>query len=176
MKPDQVNSLYKLMTQKQLANMTIDAITNKSPDSELELIKANIEKGLYRLPVWEYRHHLQGYEQLSFVYGLHWWKAQALTTLAGDFLNNTHLTEHSDDMREVYKVFCCKLASIEQALVEVCNKAKFDINAVKWLAEMGKAVDAFRPLPPNTEPTELEHYRYVFHVAAMLEYTPENGV
>jgi hypothetical protein len=143
MKPDQVNSLYKLMTPKQLANMTIDAITNKSPDSEIKLIKDNIEKGLYRLPVWEYRHHLQGYEQLSFVYGLHWWKAQALTTLAGDFLNNTHLTEHSDDMREVYRVFCSKLVSIEQALIEVCNKAKFDINAVKWLAEMDKSVDAF---------------------------------
>jgi hypothetical protein len=128
MKPDQVNSLYKLMTPKQLANMAIDAITNKSPDSELELIKDNIEKGLYRLPVWEYRHHLQGYEQLSFVYGLHWWKAQALATLAGDFLNNTHLTEHSDDMQEVYRVFCGKLASIEQAMCEVCNKAKFDIN------------------------------------------------
>jgi hypothetical protein len=170
MKPDQVNSLYKLMTPQQLANMTIDAITNKSPDSELKIIKDSIQTGLYRLPVWEYSHHLRGYEQLSFCYGLQFWKAQALATLAGDFLNNTHLTEHSDDMRQVYKVFCGKLASIEQALVEVCNKAKFDIDAVKWLAEMDSSSNAFRPLPPNTEPTQLDHYRYMLHTAAMLDY------
>jgi len=175
MNPKQVNQLYKQLTPKELANLTIETINKGLPSKELDLIKDNIEKGLYRLPVWEYRHHLQGYEQLSFVYGLHWWKAQALATLAGDFLNNTHLTEHSDEMQEVYRVFCSKLVSIEQALIEVCNKAKFDINAVKWLAEMDKSVDAFRPLPPKTEPTELEHYRYVFHVAALLEYNPENG-
>lgn len=176
MKPDQVNSLYKLMTPTQLANITIDAITNKSPDSELKLIKDSIEKGLYRLPVWEYRHHLQGYEQLSFVYGLHWWKTQALATLAGENMDSDLIDEQlSYDLLKAYKVFCGKLASIEQALIEVCNKAKFDINAVKWLAEMDKSVNAFRPLPPNTEPTELEHYRYVFHVAALLEYNPENG-
>lgn len=178
MRPDQVNKLYKQLTPTELANLTIDAITNRLPDSELDLINDSLETGLYRLPVWEYRHHIKGYEQLSFVYGLHWWKAQALATLAGDFLNNTHLTEHSDDMREVYKLFCGKLASIEQALSEVCIKAKFDIKAVKWLAEISETnSQAFRPLPPNTEPTELEHYRYVFHTAAMLVYSTntENG-
>jgi|GEM_PF-1927182 len=176
MKIEQVNKLYKQLTPTELANLTIDAVTNKSPDSELELIKDNIETGLYRLPVWEYRHHLKGYEQLSFCYGLQWWKAQALATLAGDFMNDTNSAESDhDDMRQVYRVFCGKLASIEQALIEVCNKAKFDINAVKWLAEMGNSSNAFRPLPPNTEPTELDHYRYMFHTAAMLEYTPENG-
>ena len=177
MKIDQVNKLYKQLTPTELANMTIDAVSNKLPDSELELINDSLETGLYRLPVWEYRHHIKGYEQLSFVYGLHWWKAQALATLAGDFMNDTNSAElDHDDMRQVYRVFCGKLASIEQALIEVCNKAKFDINAVKWLAEISEPdKNPFRPLPPNTEPTELEHYRYVFHIAAMLEYTPENG-
>jgi hypothetical protein len=170
MKPDQVNKLYKQLTPTELANLTIEAVTNRLPDSELELIQDSIETGLYRLPVWEYRHHIKGYEQLSFVYGLHWWKAQALTTATGEIMNHKLMTEpFSDDLLQIYKVFCGKLASIEQALSEVCIKAKFDIKAVKWLAEISETnSQAFRPLPPNTEPTELEHYRYVFHTAAML--------
>jgi hypothetical protein len=174
MNPKQVNQLYKQLTPKELANLTIETINKGLPSKELELIKDSIQTGLYRLPVWEYRHHLRGYEQLSFCYGLQWWKAQALATLAGDFMNHTSIAEsHYDDMVNVYRVFCGKLASIEQALVEVCNKAKFDIEAVKWLAEMDSSSNAFRPLPPNTEPTQLDHYRYMFHVAALLDY-PES--
>jgi len=173
MKAAQVNKLYKQLTPTELANLTIDAITNRLPDNELELIQDSIETGLYKLPHHDYRKHLQGYEQLSFVYGLHWWKAQALATATGEIMNHKLMTEpFSDDLLQIYKVFCGKLASIEQALSEVCIKAKFDIKAVKWLAEISEPdKNPFRPLPPNTEPTELEHYRYVFHIAAMLEYS-----
>jgi hypothetical protein len=176
MKAAQVNKLYKQLTPTELANLTIEAVTKRLPDNELALIKDSIETGLYRLPVWEYRKHLDGYEQLSFVYGLHWWKAQALATATGEIMNHKPMTEpFSDDLLQIYKVFCGKLASIEQALSEVCIKAKFDIKAVKWLAEMSETnSQAFRPLPPNTELTELEHYRQLFHAAAMLEY-PDNG-
>jgi hypothetical protein len=76
-------------------------------------------------------------------------------------------------------VFYGKLASMELALIEVCTKAKFDIKAVKWLAEMTETDSkVFRPIPPNTELTELAHYMQLFHMAAMLEYpdsTAKNG-
>jgi hypothetical protein len=180
MKAAQVNKLYKQLTPTELANLTIEAVTKRLPDNELELIQDSIETGLYRLPVWEYRHHIKGYEQLSWVYGCHYWKAQALATVASKHMNDNDLPEPlSDDLLKAYKVFCGKLASMELALIEVCTKAKFDIKAVKWLAEMSETdSQAFRPLPPNTELTELEHYRQLFHAAAMLEYpdsTAKNG-
>jgi hypothetical protein len=178
MKTEQVNSLYKLMTPKQLANMTIDAITNKSPDSELELIKDNIEKGLYRLPVWEYRNHLKGYEQLSFCYGLQFWKNIAKLNMCHEVMESGLVdAKVSSDCFAAYKIYAGRLISLDLALIELCNKAKFDINAVHWLAEVSETDKAlYKPLIPCVSPYDLEHYRYMLHTAAMLEYTPDNGV
>lgn len=168
-----VNQLYKQLTPTELANLTIEAVTKRLGDNELDLIRDSIETGLYRLPHHDYRKHITGYEQLSWVYGLHYWKAQALATATGEIMNHKLITEpFSDDLLQAYKVFCGKLASIEQAMCEVCHKARFDIEAVKWLAEVSEPDKSpFRPLPPNTEATELEHYRELFHMAAMLDYS-----
>ncbi len=174
MNAKQVNQLYKQLTPKELANLTIETINKGLPDKELELIKDNIQTGLYRLPVWEYRHHIKGYEQLSFCYGLQFWKNLAKLNMCHEVMESGLFDESvSSDCFATYKVYAGNLASLELALVEVCNKAKFDINAVKWLAEISETdSQAFRLLPPNTEPTKLEHYRYMLHTAAMLEYAP----
>jgi hypothetical protein len=172
MKPDQVNKLYKQLTPTELANMTIDAVTNKLPDSELELIKDSIKTGLYRLPVWEYRHHIKGYEQLSFCYGLQFWKNLAKLNMCHEVMESGLFdAKVSSDCFAAYKIYAGRLISLDLALIELCNKAKFDINAVHWLAEISETdSQAFRLLPPNIEPHDIEHYRYMLHTAAMLDY------
>jgi hypothetical protein len=181
MKAEQVNKLYKLMTPEELANMTIEAVTKREsyqlPVKELELIKDSVPTALYRLPVWDYRERVRAFFQLAYSYGLHYWRAQALMTATRELINHEQMTESLiGDALQAYKIFCGKLASIEQALAEICTKAKFDIEAVKWVAEVSETEKPlFMPIPPNTELTALEHYRESFHAAAMLDYVPENG-
>jgi hypothetical protein len=139
MKPDQVNKLYKQLTPTELANMTIEAVTKREsyqlPVKELELINDSVPTALYRLPVWDYRERVRAFFQLAYSYGMHYWRNLALATAAREImaetLNDDALQAGLSDALQAYKVFLGKLASIEQALIEVCTKAKFDIEAVK---------------------------------------------
>jgi hypothetical protein len=176
MNAKQVNQLYKQLTPKELANLTIETINKGLPDKELELIKDNIQTGLYRLPVWEYRHHLKGYEQLSFCYGLQFWKNVAKLNMCHEVMESGLFdAKVSSDCFSAYKIYAGRLISLDLALIELCNKAKFDINAVHWLAEISETDTAFKPLIPCVEPYDIDFYRYMLHTAAMLEYVPENG-
>ncbi len=176
MNPQKINDLYKKMTPTELANLTIETINKGLPGKELELIKDNIQTGLYRLPVWEYRHHIKGYEGLSWCYGLHFWKNAALLNMCHEVMDSDLIPDHdSRECFEAYKIYAGRLISLDLALIEVCNKAKFDIDAVHWLAEISETDKRFKALIPVIKPHNLEHYRYMLHTAAMLDYVPENG-
>ncbi|MFI3220210.1 MAG: hypothetical protein QX189_14000 [Methylococcales bacterium] len=161
MNAKQVNQLYKQLTPKELANLTIETINKGLPSKELELIKDSLSTALYRLPAWEYRHHIQGYEQLSWVYGLHFWKNVALLNMCHEVMDSDLIPEQ--DSREcfnAYKIYAGRLISLDLALIKVCNKAKFDINAVYWLAEVSETDKRFKALIPVIEPYNLV---YVTH-------------
>jgi hypothetical protein len=171
MNPKQINQLYKQLTPKELANLTIDAIKNQLPDTELELIKDSLSTALYRLPEWEYRHHINGYEQLSWVYGLQFWKNVAKLNMCHEVMESGLFdAKDSSDCFAAYKIYAGRLISLDLALIELCNKAKFDIEAVYWLAEISETDKRFKALIPVIEPHNLDHYRYMLHTAAMLDY------
>jgi hypothetical protein len=171
MNAKQVNQLYKQLTPKELANLTIETINKGLPSKELDLIKDNIQTGLYRLPLWEYRHHIDGYERLSFCYGLQFWKNAALLNMCYEVMESDLVdAKDSSDCFAAYKIYAGRLISLDIALIEVCNKAKFDIEAVYWLAEMSETDKRFKALIPSIEPFNIEHYRYMLHTAAMLDY------
>lgn len=171
MNAKQVNQLYKQLTPTELANLTIETINNGLPSKELELIKGSVSTALYLLPVAEYRKHLNGYEMLSFCYGLQFWKNAALLNMCHEVMDSGLFDEtDSNESFEVYKVYAGRLISLDLALIEVCNKAKFDIKAVHWLAEISETDKKFKALIPSIEPFNIEHYRYMLHTAAMLDY------
>jgi hypothetical protein len=176
MKPDQVNKLYKLLTPTELANLTIETINKGLPSKELDLIRDSLSTALYRLPVWEYRKHIDGYEGLSFCYGLHFWKNAALLNMCHEVMDSDLIPDHdSRECFDAYKIYAGRLISLDLALIELCNKAKFDIDAVYWLAEISETDKKFKALIPVIKPYNLDHYRYMLHTAAMLDFTPENG-
>jgi hypothetical protein len=184
MKAAQVNKLYKQLTPIEQANLYIEAVTKKLGDVEVQLIAESVQRVTYDCRHKDFTNHIDCYERLAFIYGTQYWKTQALASISAllhrqyDGIIATN-TESEKMLAQASKVFYSKLASIEQALNEVCTKAKIDIEAVKWLAEISETDSKiFRPIPPNTDTLELELYREIFHAAVMLEYpdsTANNG-
>lgn len=184
MKAERVNKLYKQLSPIEQANLYIEAVTKRLGETEVELIAESVQRVTYDCRHKDFTNHIDCYERLAFLYGTQYWKTQALASMSAllhrqyDGMIATN-AESQKMLAQASKVFYGKLASIELALREVCTKAKIDIEAIKWLAEVS-ATDSkiFRPIPANTDTQDLEHYRELFHAAAMLEYsdiTANNG-
>lgn len=185
MKTEKVNKLYKQLTPIEQANLYIEAVTKNLGQTEVELITESVQRVTYNCRHKDFANHIECYERLALMYGTHYWKMQAQASLSA-LLHRQYEgmiavnTEEEKMLAQASKVFYGKLASIELALREVCTKAKIDIEAVKWLAQIVETESKmFRPIPPNTDKLELELYRELFHAAAMLEYpdsTTNNSV
>lgn len=175
MKPDQVNKLYKQLSPIEQANLYIEAVTKRLGDVEVELIIESVKRVTYDCCHKDFANHIDCYERLALAYGTQYWKTQALVTLATLHRQYDGIKainpESEDRLAQASKAFYGKLASIKLALREVCTKAKIDIEAVNCLAEISETDSKlFRPIPANTDTIDLDHYRQLFHAAAMLEY------
>jgi hypothetical protein len=175
MKAERVNKLYKQLSPVEQANLYIEAVTKRLGEAEVQLIAESVQRVTYDCRHKDFTNHIDCYERLAFVYGTQYWKTQALVTRVALHRQYDGIKainpELEDRLAQTSKVFYGKLASMELALREVCIKAKFDIEAINWLAEITETDSKiFRPIPPNTDTLDLEHYRQLFHAAAMLEY------
>lgn len=135
MKPDQVNKLYKQLTPKELATLAIDAIARQDGD-EQELIANSVQRLTYECNHMDYIRRLRGFERLALFYGVEYWKVQAIA------IATIHYSQNNADNNEINKLLSM-LASMESALINVCNQEQINIEAVRVLIN-------YEPLPVVT--------------------------
>jgi hypothetical protein len=128
MKAEQVTKLYTKLTPHELAVLAFEALS-RLDTKEIEVIASSIPREHYLCVHTDYQTRAVGLQNLVRIYGTEYWKNRALMMTA---LN----AEDSPDGYKGFGVkFAEKLASLNSALIDVCQFFKVDIEAVKIQAQ-----------------------------------------
>ncbi len=136
MKTEQVNKLYKQLSPIEQAALAFEAATREDFE-EADLILESVERRNYQTPHRAYLSRCDAFFILALVYGQTYWQTTALAVIA------CH-KRYGDD--KTAADFYSKLASMNEALVHVCNEMKVDIAAVKKIAGCEYAPESFKDL------------------------------
>jgi hypothetical protein len=136
MTPKQVHRLYDGLTPTEQANMVFAAVVRRDT-AEAETILSRVEIGSYRATHADYRRQLLGLQSLAHVYGLEYWRIRALMLYAVETPGAVESAER----------FLQKTLALEVALVDICDRFKVDITAIKTLARCLDTEAAKQPLP-----------------------------
>ena len=176
MKPEQLTELYSKLTPEELGNLAINAIT-RFDEKELDLIIDSVERNTYECSHVDYINRLRSFERLALTYGVQFWKIHALATLALKHHNHGldgYISEPKKQATQLSNSFLISMASMEIALIRVCEQSQIDINAVKWLAEC-EDNDIFMPVTLDMATDEqITVYTALFNAAVNIH--AENSI
>jgi hypothetical protein len=127
MKVQQVNKLYTKLTPHELAALAFEALSRLDTD-EIEIIADSIPREKYLCVHTDYRTRSAGLQNLVRIYGIEYWKNRAL-------MMALHASVNPDGYEGLGVRFAAKLASMNSALIDVCQFFKVDIEAVKVQAQ-----------------------------------------
>ncbi|MCQ8130152.1 hypothetical protein [Methylomonas rivi] len=128
MRPSQVNKLYAKLTPHEQAALVIEA-ASRFDESEADAIMEQVERKHYIATHADYTRRIHALTALVGQYGIEYWKNRTLMLLA---------CEHADlgnhDAEAPALRFLAKVLALESAIVEVCNRLKVDVLAIKKMA------------------------------------------
>ena len=136
MKPAQVNKLYKQLTPKELADLTIGATQRRDFD-ERDLIADSVQRGNYNCLHHDYINRLAGFERIAAYFGVQHWKLLSLVTV-GLYRYPAH-----DELTEPTMQVLARFNALDKALSKICETERIDINAVKEQASCNISYEAF---------------------------------
>ena len=160
MKRQQVNKLYNKLTSHEQAALVFEAIIKKN-ENEADLIFDSVMMRTYSIPDLDYQQRLQGFLNLSSVYGMFFWKALfVLSTLT----TRTHFSK--DNLPETIKQYIKKFNSIDVALTAICEQLNIDVSTIKQLAECN---DFHPTLGDEVDNQFIEQYKELFAKVAQVD-------
>jgi chromosome condensin MukBEF ATPase and DNA-binding subunit MukB len=128
MKPSQVNKLYSKLTPYEQAALVIEAAA-RLDESEADAIMAQVERKHYIATHADYTRRIQALTALTGQYGIEYWKNRALMLIACEY------AEQGSQQAEAQALqFLAKSVALESAIVEICNRLKVDVMAIKKMA------------------------------------------
>jgi hypothetical protein len=136
MKLAQVNKLYKQLTPKELADLTIGATQRRDFD-ERDLIADSVQRGNYNCLHHDYINRLAGFERIAAYYGVQHWKLLSFVTVG------LYRYPAYDELTESAMQVLARFNALEQALIRVCETERIDFDAVKRQASCNVSDDAF---------------------------------
>ncbi|QPK63284.1 hypothetical protein IVG45_21175 [Methylomonas sp. LL1] len=128
MKPAQVNKLYSKLTPHEQAALVIEAAA-RLDEREADAIMEQVERKHYIATHADYTRRIHGLTALIGQYGIEYWKNRALMLIACE-----HAEQGSQQAEDSALKFLAKTLALESAIVEVCNRLKVDIKAIKIMA------------------------------------------
>jgi hypothetical protein len=128
MKPSQVNKLYSKLTPHEQAALCVEA-SARQDRADFDAIAESVQKVTYQCVHDDFSQRLTKLYGLAGLYGTKYWKSRALMMTA------LHASDSLDGYEGFADVFAAKMASMNSALIEVCQLFKVDIEAVKILAQ-----------------------------------------
>lgn len=128
MKPAQVNKLYAKLTPHEQAALVIEAAA-RLDESEADAIMEQVERKHYIATHSDYTRRIHALTSLIGQYGIEYWKNRALMLLACEYAD-----QGNQQADETALQFLAKCVALEAAIVEVCNRLKVDVMAIKKMA------------------------------------------
>lgn len=128
MKPSQVNKLYSKLTPHEQAALVIEAAA-RLDESEADAIMEQVERKHYIATHADYTRRIHALTSLIGQYGIEYWKNRALMLIACDYADQGKQEAEAPALR-----FLAKSVALESAIVEVCNRLKVDVMAIKKMA------------------------------------------
>lgn len=147
MKPSQVNKLYAKLTPHEQAALVIEAAA-RLDENEADAIMEQVERKHYLTCHADYTRRIHALTALVGQYGIEYWKVRTLMLLACDYAEQGNQEAEAPALR-----FLAKCVALESAMVEVCNRLKVDIKAIKTMA--GCPDDDVKPEELQKADTEL---------------------
>lgn len=118
MKLDQLKKTYSQLTQRELALLAFDA-TVRNDDKELSAINGCMPKQHCTVNIGaDFNLHFRSLFNLSYIYGLVYWKSVACAILKG--VND--------------EIYLDDISAMNAALVTVCDKMNINIESVRTMA------------------------------------------
>lgn len=128
MKPAQVNKLYAKLTPHEQAALVIEAAA-RFDESEADAIMEQVERKHYLTCHADYTRRIHALTALVGQYGIEYWKVRTLMLLACEYVDQGNQQADAAALR-----FLAKCLALEAAIVEVCNRLKVDVKAIKTMA------------------------------------------
>ena len=128
MKPSQVNKLYSKLTPHEQAALVIEA-ASRLDEGEADVIMEQVERKHYIATHADYTRRIHALTALIGQYGIEYWKCRALMLLACDYADQGNQEGEVPALR-----FLAKCVALESAIVDVCNRLKVDVMAIKKMA------------------------------------------
>lgn len=128
MKPAQVNKLYAKLTPQEQAALVMEAVA-RLDESEADAIMEQVERKHYIATHADYTQRIHALTALIGQYGIEYWKNRTLMLIACDHAEQGNQQAEAPALR-----FLAKCLALEAAIVEVCNRLKVDVVAIKTMA------------------------------------------
>lgn len=128
MKPSQVNKLYSKLTPYEQATLCFEALARRD-GSTADAIIEQVERKTYVSLHWDFRERSYGLQALIGQYGIEYWKNRTLMLIACDYADQGKQEAEAPALQ-----FLAKCLALESAIVEVCNRLKVDVKAIKTMA------------------------------------------
>lgn len=159
MKPAQVNKLYSKLTPHEQAALVIEAAA-RLDESEADVIMEQVERKHYIATHADYTRRIHALTSLIGQYGIEYWKNRALMFLACE-----HAEQGSQQAEDSALRFLAKTMALESAIVEVCNRLKVDVMAIKKMAGCpdNEAQEFLTPVDVELVKQYIESYAGLFN-------------
>lgn len=137
MKAAQVNKLYAKLTPHEQAALAMEAAA-KHDDGEIDAILDQVERKHYLTCHADYIRRIHALTAIIGQYGIEYWKIRTLMLIVCD-----HVDQGNQQADETALRYLAKCVALEAAIVEVCNRLKVDVKAIKTMA--GCPDEVFKP-------------------------------
>jgi hypothetical protein len=124
MKVSQINKIYRGLSPDELAILAFEALSRLDTD-DIENIVSNVPREEYRCVHNDYQTKAIGLQNLVRLYGISYWKHRALMMTA------LHANDDAGGYAQLAIRFASNIASMNSALIKVCQLFKVDSDAVK---------------------------------------------
>lgn len=128
MKVSQINKLYRGLTPDEQAVLAFEALSRLDTD-DIENIVSSVPREQYRCLHNDYQTKSIGLQNLVRLYGISYWKNRTLLMTA------LHATDDVGGYAQLAIRFASNIASMNSALIKVCQLVKADSDAVKIQAD-----------------------------------------
>ena len=128
MRPSQVNKLYCKLTPHEQAALSFEAAVRRD-EAEFDAIIDSVPRVVYQCVNTDFQQRITGLFALAGDYGINYWKTRALMMTA------LHASNDKDGYDKFVIHFSQKMASMNVALIDVCQLFKVDVEAIKTMAD-----------------------------------------
>jgi hypothetical protein len=128
MRPSQINKLYSKLTPHEQVALSFEAAVRRD-EAEFDAIIDSVPRVIYQCVHNDFQQRITGLFALAGDYGINYWKTRALMMTA------LHASDDKDGYDEFVIRFAEKMASMNIALIDICQLIKVDAEAIKTMAD-----------------------------------------